>query len=83
MIYFIERETDMPFDNAINECILGKKIYDIVISNKNTGLDRISDHIVDNQSDKFIIIKTNPRDQSLVEKYIIDNFGPISELLLG
>lgn len=83
MIYFIERETEIPFDNSISECQIGKKVYDVVVAPKNSGLDIISDHIVNDGQLGMIFAKTNPREQKKIEAFIEEKYGPMSELLLG
>ncbi len=81
MIYFIKRETDLPFDNSIAECQIGSTVYDIIVQPKNSGLDSISDHIV---NDTFMTFeKTNPREQSIIKEYIENKWGKMNELLLG
>lgn len=84
MIYFIERTTlELPFDNSISECQIGTKIYDLVVADKNQGLDRISDHIINDNQLGMVFEKTNPREQKIIEQFIEEKYGPMSELLLG
>ncbi len=84
MIYFIERTiSEIPFDNSITECQIGQKLYDVVVAPKNTGLDSISDHIVDDGQLGMTFTKTDPRERKLIERFIDDRWGPMSELLLG
>lgn len=84
MIYFIERITpELPFDNAIADCRIGKKLYDVVVAPKNSGLDCISEHIVDDGQLGMVFEKTNPREQKKIETFIDERWGPMSELLLG
>lgn len=84
MIYFIERNIqDLPFDNSITECQIGKKVYDLVVANRNVGLDRISDHIVSDDQLGMVFEKTNPREQKQIEEFIEEKYGPMADLLLG
>ncbi len=83
MIYFIERETSIPFDGSITECKVNGKTYDILKQNKNTGLDSISEHIIDDSKLGMIFSKTNPRETKQIEKFVEEKWGPMQELLLG
>jgi len=83
MIYFIERETELPFDGSLTECQIGKKIYDVLVQPKNTGLDSISDFIIDDNQLGMVFIKSNPREEKLVEQFVEERWGPMQELLLG
>lgn len=84
MIYLIERAiSEMEFDNSVGELQINNKIYDVVVAPRNTGLDSISDHIIDDSQTGMIFAKTDPREKSVVENYITERFGPMSELLLG
>ncbi len=83
MIYLIERETEIPFDNCIADVHINNKHYDVVVAPKNSGLDSISEHIIDDGQLGMIFVKTNPREQKKVEAFIEEKWGPMSELLLG
>jgi hypothetical protein len=62
MIYFIARETDMMFEGADDTAAIDGVLYDIVRAPKDVGLDRISDHVVDDHTWTFQ--KTDPRAES-------------------
>ncbi|MCD6436264.1 MAG: hypothetical protein J7L15_07735 [Clostridiales bacterium] len=84
MIYFIERITpELPFDNSIAECQVGEKTYDVVVAPKDTGLNSISDHIVDDNQLGMTFFKTDPREQKIISEFIEERWGSMSELLLG
>ncbi len=83
MIYFIERETDMPFDESFAVCRIDDKTYDLIKRPKDVGLERISDHIIDDGQLGMIFEKTNPREQKKIEAFIENRWGPMAELLLG
>ena len=84
MIYFIKRETsEVPFDGSISECQINKKVYDIVVSPSNIALERISDHVINDEQQNYIFEKTNPREEKLIREFIEERYGPMSEILLG
>ncbi len=83
MIYLIERMGEVPFDGSITDCRVGKKIYDLVVSKKDTSLERISEHIIDDLQLGMIFLKTNPREQKQIREFIEFKYGPMQELLLG
>jgi hypothetical protein len=83
MIYFIERYTDLPFDGTIAECQLKDKLYDVLVQPKNSGLDSISDYIIDDNQLGMVFVKSNPREQKLIEQFVEERWGPMQELLLG
>lgn len=84
MIYLIERiNENLPFDGSTSECQVGTKIYDVVPSPKNTALEMISDHVIDDNQLGMVFTKTNPRETKLVENFVEERFGPMSELLFG
>ncbi len=61
MIYAIERwseQGEMAFDNAFSNIAIQGKIYDLVKAPKDSGLERISEFILD---DNNVFIKSNPR----------------------
>ncbi len=61
MIYAIERwdvQMDLPFDNSFASVTIQSKIYDLVKSQKDTGLDKVSDFIID---DNQVLVKSDPR----------------------
>lgn len=83
MIYFIERHDSLPFDDSITECRIGKKVYDLVVHNKDLSLERIADHVIDDSQLGMVFLKTNPREQKRIEEFIEFKYGPMQELLLG
>ena len=82
MLYFIERVIDdIPFDETFHTCVIKHKMYDIVESNRNTGLDSISEHIFDTGTCTFS--KTNPRESNDIKTELKKLNYTIKELLLG
>ncbi len=81
MLYFIERETQEPFEGSIRECQINTKVYDIVPQGRNVGLDRISDHVINDTSWTFE--KTDPREQQIIREFVEENFNKMNDLLLG
>lgn len=83
MIYFIERfrAEDIPFDGSVEACNIDDKIYDIVISNKDTKLIEIAEHVIDENT---TFCKTNPRESQQIAKLLSERFDVhINNLLLG
>ena len=83
MLYFIERHNDIPFDNSIDSCVINEKIYDIIQSNKDYSLERISNHVINDNELGLVFEKTDPREQKSIEIFIEKQYGPMQELLLG
>lgn len=81
MLYFIEREFDIPFDKSFRTVTINNKIYDLIISNTALGLDSISEYIFD--IDKCLLIKTNPRESNDIKKELKKLNYVVKELLLG
>ncbi len=80
MYYIIKRETSIPFDSSYISIVLGDDIYDIVKSSKNSGLDSISDFIIDND----VIVKSNPRLEKQMKPKIESTLDiKLKEILLG
>ena len=81
MFYVIKRETDLPFEQSIGEITLQDDVFDVIKFNKNSGLEIISDFIVD---DNKVIIKSNPRHENSFKKEFekLTNIK-LQELLLG
>lgn len=83
MMYFIERfdANDIQFAESISSCKINKKIYDIIKSDKNSSLESISDHIID---DYYTFMKTNPRETNDIKQFVLKEFNiNMNELLLG
>jgi len=82
MYYVIERvlTEDIPFDKTWMTFTMNNKIYDIVKARKDTGLDRISDFIVD---DNKVVTKADPRKVTEFKFYFTKATGmDLNELLL-
>jgi len=81
MYYIIEREFDIPFDQSINAVVIRNITYDIVKSNKSTGLESISDFIID---DNNVLIKSKPGLERIIREETEATLElEINELLLG
>ncbi|MCD6435922.1 MAG: hypothetical protein J7L15_05990 [Clostridiales bacterium] len=80
MYYIIKRETSIPFDTSHVQIVLGDFIYDVVKGPKNTGLDSISDFIVDGD----VLVKSDPRLEKQMKPKIESALDiKLQELLLG
>jgi len=82
MIYFIER-TQGPLTESIADCHINGKIYDIVVSPRDTSLEGISEHVVADDHLGMVFEKTDPREQAQIKEFIESRWGPMNELLLG
>ncbi len=81
MYYIIKRDQCIPFDASTYNIVIGNDIYDIVKGIKNTGLDSISDFIVDDQN---VLIKSDPRLEKQMKPKIEGTLDiKLKELLLG
>ena len=83
MYYIIKREIDqgIPFDASTYNIVLGNDIYDIVKGIKNSGLDSISDFIIDDQN---VLIKSDPRLERQMKPKIEGTLDiKLKEILLG
>ena len=79
-LYFIERfQDDSEFEGAFKNCRIKGKVYDVVKAKKDTGLDKISTHIIDFQHKLFM--KTNPRESTQIQKCAESIIGKMNELL--
>jgi len=80
MYYIIKRETSIPFDSSYINIVLGNDIYDIVKGLKNTGLESISDFIIDND----VLVKSNPAIERQMKPKIESALDiKLREILLG
>ena len=83
MTYCIKRETLIPWDCSSNHFVLHGDVYDIVEAQRDSGLEKVADYILDNN----VVVKT-PFNESqndfvdFVDAYESVN-GKIQELLLG
>jgi len=50
MTYIIKRETLIPWDQSVSHFTMDGDTYDIVESHKNSGLDGVSDYIIDHDT---------------------------------
>ena len=81
MFYIIEREFEIPFDKSIDAVVIRNVTYDIVKSSKNTGLESISDFIID---DNNVLIKSKPGLERIIREEAEATLElEINELLLG
>ena len=83
MYYCIKREiiNDIPFDQTWMSFRIKGDVYDIVKAPKDTGLDKISDFIVD---ENLVAVKTDPRlDKIFKEEFQKTTDLTLNELLLG
>jgi hypothetical protein len=81
-LYVIKREFDIPFDRSLGIVVIDSTVYDIVHGNRNIGLDRISDMVVDLDSRCFEKVYPGK------ELYYADKLGKqlgiqIDQLLFG
>ena len=62
MYYIIKRENDLNIitEGTQNSFQLNESTFDIVPSQKNSGLERISDFVVENN----VVVKADPRTKS-------------------
>ncbi len=82
MYYIIKRELDsgIPFDASLYNIVLGNDIYDIVQTHKNSGLESISDFIIDND----VLVKSDPRVEFKMKPKIESTLGiKLQEVLFG
>ena len=79
MIYVIKRDLEMPFDGAFSSVVVNSEVYDVVKSPKNSGLELIAEVVVDGE----VIIKSNPRTQSLFETALESINIKITQLLFS
>ena len=80
MYYIIKRELE-PLDGSINEVTIKANPYDIVKSPKNTGLDTISDYVVD---DNLVLIRYPQGEGESIAEALRSQTGlDVSLLLLG
>ncbi len=81
MYYIIKRETSIPFDASYVQIVEGNDIFDIVKGFKNSGLDSISDYIID---DDNVLVKSNPVNERKMKEKIEGTLDiKLKELLLG
>ena len=81
MFYIIKREFDTPFDNSQAAFTIRNEVYDIVKSFKNSGLDSISDFIID---DNNTLVKSDPRLETPMREEIERTLNiKLETLLLG
>jgi len=81
MFYVIKREFDTPFDNSQAAFTIKNEVYDVVKSQKNTGLDSVSDFIID---DNNTLVKSDPRLETTVREELERVLNlKLHELLLG
>ena len=81
MTYFIKRELDEPWDNTKGTLLFEGDALDMVVSNRNTGLDSVAEFVID---DNNVIVKSDPRTHEKFKRIYEAQFSvQLNELLLG
>lgn len=80
MYYVIEQEPELlEFDNTVAVFTINDKIYDVVSSQKNSALERISDFVIENN----VFTKSDPRLEKQMKESLKSVGFNVKELLLG